>query len=1066
MKKDLLFKNFNGFKKTLFVLLITLFTCYTAMAQTRQISGTVTDVDGTAIPGAGVSIKGTTNGVVTDVTGSFRLSVPANATLVIKYVGYLAQEVAVGSGSVYNVKLSPTVSTLNEVVVVSVGYGTQKRADLTGAISSVNAATIAKVPVTTLEQALQGRASGVQVTNNDGAPGGNVSVLVRGVGSLASNGNGPLYVVDGYPISGGINNFNPSDIASIDVLKDASATAIYGIRAANGVVIITTKKGRKDGVQVSVDAYNAFQSKPKQYKVLNAQQWATLANEVADADPQQNFVELPQWRDPASLTNIDWQNAIYRTGLTQNYSIAIRGGNDKVQSASSIGYYNQKGIVEGSYFKRVTLGLNLDYQATKWLKSATSAKYTYQDSNNPFGTGSLVQLSELPPTMDAGNKLTSQVKDAAGNYGFYNPKSTYVSKYTNPLYTIETNQYQNITNFFLASSSLEATILPGLKIKTNAGVNTSEYSGSFYQPEDNRSSDQYGLGGATQNALYSQHLNHTFEWLWENTLTFDRTFGLHAINFVGGVSEQENTNAFMGGSGTPPNSVIRDLAQVTNLKLDQNGNGQNVYSLASQFARLTYKFADRYLITGTVRRDGSSKFDEGHQYGVFPTGAIAWKAKQEAFLKGVEWLNDLKFRGSYGKVGNQESIGLFQYQGLYSTGSGPATSGNLGYPFDKLYQGGIAPVQPANPDLRWETDYQTDIGMDMSFLNGDLTLTADWFNRKSKDFLLTIAAPAQSGYNFFTRNVGSMENKGLELAINYNHAIGSDFHYGLGLTLSAVRNKLTSITSGTNFVSNFGGLTVAGLGWSTFTETNIGQPVGEFYGYKSLGIIQTQAQLDALNASAAAKNPSNPFYQKAATAPGDRLFADVNGDGQVTATDQVSLGSPLPKFFGGLNVDFSYRAWDFNAYFYGTYGNKIFNYQESALESFQNRSFVGVENVSVDYYLHHWTPTNPSTIYSRANYNDDAVGSNVPSSAWIQNGSFVKLKNVTVGYTLQSDLARKLFVSKIRVYVSAQNLFTITKYTGLDPEIGLQNGNATQNGLDNGTYPSSKFFTVGLNVTF
>ncbi|ASU36268.1 SusC/RagA family TonB-linked outer membrane protein [Mucilaginibacter xinganensis] len=1065
MKKDLLFYKLNSCKKTLLVFLLTVFTCYSALAQTRQISGNVSTADGLAIPGASVKVKGSSAGVTTDVNGSFKLTVPEKATLVFSFIGYLSQEIPVGSGSVYNVKLTPTVSNLNEVVVVSVGYGTAKRKDLTGAISSVNAATIAKLPVTTLEQALQGRAAGVQVTNNDGAPGGNVTVLVRGVGSLASNGNGPLYVVDGYPISGGINNFNPSDIASIDVLKDASATAIYGIRAANGVVLITTKKGKKDGTQVSVDAYTAFQGKPKLYKILNAQQWATLANEVADADPQHNFQELTNWRDPGSLTNVDWQNAVYRSGLTQNYSVAIRGGNDKVQSSTSVGYYDQKGIVLGSYFKRLTLGLNLDYSPTKWLKSSTSAKYTYQDANNPFGSGSLVQLSQLPPTLDGGNKMTNLIKDGAGNYGFYNPKSTYVSKYGNPVYSIETNQFKNITNYFLANSSLEATIIDGLKIKTNAGVNVSDYSGSFYQPEDDRSDQQYGLGGATQNALYSQHLNNTFEWLWENTISYDKTFGLHAINFVGGVSEQENTNTLMGGSGIPPNSVIRDLAQVTNLKLDANGNGQNIYSLASQFARLTYKFNDKYLVTGTVRRDGSSKFEKGHQYGIFPTGAVAWKAKEESFLKNTDWISDLKFRGSYGKVGNQGSIGLFQYQGLYSTGSAATNSGNLGYPFNKLYQGGIAAIQPSNPNLRWETDYQTDIGMDASFLHGDLTFTFDWFNRKSQDFLLTLAAPAQTGYNFLTRNVGSMQNKGIEIAINYNHTI-NDFHYGLGLTVSAVRNKLTSITSGTNFVTNFGGLSVAGLGWSTFTETNIGQPVGEFYGYKSLGIFQTQSQIDALNSAAAAKNPSNPYYQKSATAPGDRYFADTNGDGQVTASDQVSLGSPLPKFYGGLNLDASYKSFDFNAYFYGVYGNKILNYQESSLESFQNRSFVGVENVSVNYYQNRWTPTNPSNIYSRATYNDDAVGSNVPSSAWIQNGSFLKLKNVTVGYTLPSDIAKRLSVTKVRVYFSTQNLFTITKYTGLDPEIGLQNGNATQNGVDNGTYPSSKFYTVGLNLTF
>jgi TonB-linked SusC/RagA family outer membrane protein len=1032
-----------------------------SFAQTRQITGTVTSADG-AVPGASVSVKGTTTGVMTDVNGGFKLSVTGNPTLVVSVIGYTTKEVAVGASNSYTIRLESNVSALNEVVVI--GYGTAKRKDLNGAVSSINAETIAKLPVPSLDLALQGRAAGVQVTANDGAPGGNTTILIRGVGSLASGGNNPLYVVDGYPLDGGINNFNTNDIATIDVLKDASATAIYGIRGANGVVIITTKKGRKDGVQLSVDAYNSFQAQPKKYDLLNAQQWATLANEIGDAD--QNFVELANWRNPGSLTTADWQNALYRTGKTQSYSIAVRGGSEKVQTAASIGYYDQKGIVVGSYFKRVTLGLNSDYQATKWLKSSTSAKYTYQTSNNPFGTGALGNLTQLIPTLDGGNSATSQIKDANGNYGFYNPINTYTAKYNNPLYSIENNEYENIGNLLLTSSSLEATIIDGLKIKTNAGVRLNTYSGSFFQPEDTRVQQQYP-GAVPTNALYSQRQNNTFEWLWENTLSYDKTFGQHGISFVGGVSEQSTSFTANGGSGIPKNSVIRDLAQLSNLQFDNEGNGKTITTLASQFGRLTYRFMDRYSINGTVRRDGSSKFDEGHKYGVFPVAGATWRAKEEPFLKNVTWLNDLKFRGSYGKVGNQGSIGSFQYQALYSTGLPAASSGNLGYPFNKLYQGGIAQSQPANDKLRWETDYQTDIGMDISFLNGDLSLSVDWFKRDSKDFLLTLAAPAQSGYNFITRNVGSMENKGIEIAVNYKHTV-NEVRYGVSLTMSAIKNKLTAITSGTDFVTNFGGLGLTGPGWSdnTFTKTYIGQSVGSFYGYKTKGIFQTAAQIAALNAAAATKFPSNPYYYQVATSPGDRYFEDTNGDGHVTVDDQVNLGSPLPKFYGGLNFDVSYRAFDVNAYFYGVYGNKILNYQQSSLQSFQNRGFVGVENVSLQYYQNRWTSSNPSNVYTRATYSDAQILSNVPSSTWIENGSFLKLKNVTVGYTLPKSITDRVSVAKVRLYFSTQNLFTITSYTGLDPEIGIQGGNPTQNGIDNGTYPGSKFYTVGLNVTF
>lgn len=1039
----------------------------------KTITGTVTDENNSQpVIGATVTAKGARAATQTNSNGSFSISVPNGVTrLTVTSVGFESQDVSISGQSSLLVALKTATSRLNDVVVV--GYGTQRRKDLTGSISSVSAAQIEKVPITTAEQALQGRAAGVQIINNDASPGGNISVLIRGVGSLASGGNNPLYVVDGYPTTGGINNLNPNDIASIDVLKDASATAIYGIRAANGVIIITTKKGIKNKMQVSLDAYNAVQSTPKEYKLLNAQQFATLSNEVEASDSTHTYFGLPIWHTPEALHNVDWQDAVYRQGLTQNYTIGIRGGSDRVQTAMSFGYYDQKGIVLGSFFKRYNLTANLDYQATPWLKSSTSVKFNHQDANNPLGTGGngLFNLAVNPPTLDSGNRFTNQIKDANGNYGFYNPLNPNTNKFNNPVYSVETNQYQNITNYILATSSLEATIYDGLKIKTNVGANVNNYSGYYLQPEDSRASKQYA-GTIVTPANYHQTLNRTFEWLWENTISYDKTFGSHTINFVGGISAQKNTWTGMGGGGIPPNNVTRDLSLVSNLTLDQNvpgtntGNGQNIYTLASQFARLTYQFADKYTLTATIRRDGSSKFDTGHKYGAFPSAAVGWRIKNESFLKNAGWLYDLKLRGSYGEVGNEIPIGLFQYQSLYA-GNFPSNvngggNDNLGYPFNKIYQNGIAQIQPANPTLKWETDKQTDIGIDAAFLHGALTVTADWFNRNSKDFLLRLASPAQTGYNFITRNVGSMSNKGAEIAINYRGGASSDFQYGIGLTWSRIKNKLTSITSGTDFVTNFGGLTLNGFqGWDEFSRSYVGRPVGEFFGYKALGIFQSQAQIDALNAKA----PGGIYY-RAATKPGDRYFADINGDGVVNADDRVSIGNPQPKFFGGLNLDGTYKGWDINLYFYGSSGNKILNYVESNLENFGKRGSEGAENVSLKYFQNHWTPTNPSDRYARAIPTDDNALNSIPSSVWIEDGSFLKLKNLSIGYTLPAGVLDRFAISRIRVYVSSQNLFTITKYTGLDPEIGIQGGNATQNGVDNGTYPSSRYFTFGLNVTF
>lgn len=1046
-----------------FALTLFLFSSQLLFSQ-GAVRGKVRSGD-TAVANATVKVKGQAAVTVTDENGNFSISAPSNATLEISSVGFSAAEVKIAGRTTLDIQLQGAAAQLEQVVVI--GYGSQKRKDLTGSVSSISAATIEKVPITTAEQALQGRASGVQIVNNDASPGGNMSVLIRGIGSLASGGNNPLYVVDGYPTTGGINNINPNDIATIDVLKDASATAVYGIRAANGVVIITTKKGARNKVQVSVDAYEAVQSRPKMYDILNAQQFATLSNEVEAADSTHTYHGLGIWKTPSALHSVDWQDALYRTGLTQNYSIGMRGGSDKVQSAVSFGYYDQKGIVLGSFFKRFTLGLNMDYQPTSWLRSSTSIKYAYKNENIPFGTGSLYQLVVNPPTLDSGNRKTFLIKDGNGNYGFYNPQNSNVFKFSNPVYDIETRQSKNITNYILGSSSLELTLFDGLKAKTNLGINVSNYSGSYYQPEDNRANNQYP-GSIVANANYHQNMNNNFEWLWENTLSYDKTFDRHTINFVGGVSAQKTTTNLMGAGGIPPNGLIRDLAQVSNLVFDQFGNGQTVSTLASEFARLTYKFRDKYIITGTVRRDGSSRFDTGHQYGVFPSGAIAWKIKEESFLQNVSWLSDLKLRGSYGLVGNQGSIGLFQYQALYAGNFAANVNGtangvvldNLGYPFNKLYQNGIAQTQPANPDLKWETDSQTDIGFDAAFMNGRLVATVDWFSRKSKDFLLTLAAPAQTGYNFITRNVGDMNNKGVELALNYNGTSGKNFTYAIGLSLASIKNTLTGITSGTNAVTNFGGLGLTGQGWSEFTRSVVGGAVGEFYGYKAIGIFQSQAQIDALNAKAPGK-----IYYRAATKPGDRYFADINGDGVVNANDRTNLGNPQPKVFGGLNLDGSYKSWDFNVYFYGTFGNKLLNYVESNLESFQKRGSEGVENVSVEYYQNHWTPARTSNRYARALANDDNTLNNVPSSVWVEDGSFVRLKNLTVGYTLRSGLTDRYKLTRLRVYVSAQNLFTITKYSGIDPEIGIKGGNATQNGVDNGTYPFSRYLTFGVNVS-
>lgn len=1069
MKKQLLFYK-NSLNKALILSLFFLaFSALSAFAQNRPVSGTVTaGDDGSKLPGVSVLVKGTTTGTTTNENGAYTINAPANATLVFSYIGYATQELPVNNRSTINVILNADAQSLQEVNVVAVGYGTARRQDLTGSIASVSSEQLAKVPVTTTDQALQGRAAGVQVTNNDGAPGAGVQVQIRGIGTFGSSD--PLYVVDGYPITGGLSQINPNDIASIDILKDASATAIYGTRAANGVVIITTKRGNKSGdVIIDFDAYGSIQSKPKMYEVLNAQEYVTLAKERATADG----ISIPEeWNNAAALRTIDWQDVMYQTGYRQNYNLSMRGGSEKVQSALSLNYFDQKGIVIGSTFKRMNASLNTDYQAKSWLKATANIKYTRNDSKVAFGSGGqdagfgIGSLTKLGPTM-TGNPLTDQVVDANGNYGYYPKGNQYLNGQANVYADVQTQDQKNLTNYLLSNFSLEATILPGLRVKTNFGLNTNEYSGYYFTPTNNR-------GPNVVLPFYSQSSNNSFDYLWENTVSYTKTFGEHNIDFVGGVSQQENTYRFMGAQGSGQISdVLRNLQSIgsyTNIE-----GSEASYALASQFARVNYKFGDKYLVTGTIRRDGSSRFGANNRYGIFPSGSVAWRIKNENFLKDSEVISDLKFRASYGEVGLQSSIDLFQYLDLYSTGGNQSSQNSYGYAFNNNYQPGLVLTTPPNPDLKWETSKQTDIGVDAAFLGGKLSLTADYYIKESADFLLRIPVPPQTGFTDLTKNTGSIRNSGFELGITYRESEKA-FKYGVGLNLTTVKNKIISLASGQDAIYNLTTLGFPNTGansWITYTQSKVGSSIGEFYGYRTNGIFQSAADVAAANAAATAANGgvATP-YQTSVTQAGDRRFVDVNGDGRVTAADKVSLGSPLPKFFAGLNLDASYQQFDINMLWFASVGNKVFNYQARTLESFgATNGGIGIENVSREYYENRWTPTNPSDRFARA-VKDDPNGNTQPSDVYVEDGSFLKLRSLQIGYSFRDELAKRLGVQRVRLYVSGQNLLTFTKYSGLDPEIGLPSDpstgtrNVTASGIDIGTYPNSRFYTLGLNVTF
>ena len=1046
--------------KTKFIATFFLLICGSVMfAQTRTVKGKVVDKANEPLIGVAVNIKNTSQGSITDFEGNYSIQVNTeNAVLVFSYIGYDKQEIKVGARNVIDVVMHEASIALDQVVVV--GYGTSKRGDVTGSISSIDAAEIKKVPVVNVGQALQGRMSGVQVTNNDGTPGAGVQVLIRGVGSFGDNS--PLYVVDGYP-GASISNLNPSDIQSIDVLKDASAAAIYGNRAANGVVIITTKRGNADKMQLSVDATVSVQFKPSTFDVLNAQDFASLATEISK---KENAPVLDAWANPSGLRTIDWQDLMYRAGLKQNYNLSLRGGSEKVQTSISLGLTNQEGVVRFSDYKRYNIALTQDYKPLKWLKSSTSLRYAYTDNKTVFGSGQggVGRLAKLIPTM-TGNPLTDEVENANGVFGFYDKNANAVRDNENVYARSKSNDQKNISHNLIANTSLEINPFKGLVFKTNFGISYGASSGYDFNPYDDRVP-------TTRLATYRQYASNSFEYLWENTLNYSNTFGKHSIDVLGGVSIQENTarNMSVYGEGLSSDG-LRNLGSLQTMR-DISGN-QQTWSLASQFARLTYKFAERYILTGTVRRDGSSRFMRGNRWGVFPSVSAAWRIKEESFLKDVDFISNLKLRASYGEAGNQ-NIGLFQYQSSYTNGK---RSSNYGYVFgqDKTYIDGMVQAFLPNPNLKWETSKQTDIGIDLGFFNNKLMLTADYYIKKSSDFLLEIQMPAQTGFTKATRNVGSVKNNGFEFSVDYRDN-SHDFKYGVNVNLTTVKNKIERLSPGKDAVANLQSLgfpTTGNTSWAVFSMSKVGGSIGEFYGFQTDGIIQNQAEIDALNANARRLNQDdNVWYIASGTAPGDRKFIDQNGDGVITDADRVSLGSPLPKFYGGINLSGEYKGFDFNLFFNYSVGNKILNFVKRNLISMGGEGSIGLQNVGKEFYDNRWTETNPTNKYPRAVWSDVSGNSRV-SDAFVEDGSYLRLKNIEVGYTLPANILKKASISKLRIFASVQNLFTITGYSGMDPEIGQSMssstgvaGGVTASGVDVGIYPYSRFFTMGFNLEF
>lgn len=1035
-------------------MLLALVVSITAFAQKANYSGVVVDGHGDPIIGASVVQKGTTTGTVTDLDGNFKVSADAGSTLVISYIGYKTKEVKGGSN--LHVSLVDNAENLNEVVVI--GYGTQKKSVVTAAIAKVSAEDLAGTAPVRMDNALKGLAAGVQVTSSSGQPGAAARIRIRGTGTI--NTSDPVYVVDGLPIEGGLDYINPNDIQSIEVLKDAASCAIYGTRGANGVVLVTTKKGKMGKVSVNYNFSYGWQNPWKKRDVLNASQYAVMMNEGLV-----NSGMAPKYADPYSYGNgTNWQDEVFNSNApVSNHDLSISGASEKVNYYLSLGFYSQDGIVGGNYdrsnYERLTLRSNTKYNIfdvskdRNWLNrmdvtvnlSYARIKSTGIDVNSQYGSvlGSALAMSPiLTPTLTAeeaeaqnqkysGNSAYVPLYDSNGN--MYTIAGADYNEMTNPLASLSLPGSHGWSHKFVTDFIGELQIWDGLKYRISYSTDLSFWGSEshqikYYMTDANKS---------TRTSATSESDRGTV-WQLENTLTYDKTFGNHTINVVLGQSAFRNTGWTLGAQVYNLSDLTKPyMSNATGLAEngDRNGWGgpNNPSKRASLFARVSYNYAERYMLQATVRRDGSSKFGPNNKYATFPSFSLGWNVTNEKFMANrPAWFNTLKARGSWGKNGN-DNIGDFGYTVLTSSGN------NYIFGSTEGIVTGVKASGLANADLKWEESIQTDLGLDFGFLDNALTFTVDWYKKKTSGMLMTMNIPSYVGEAKPTGNVGEMENSGVEFEAGYRFHI-ADAKFNMKGNLSYLHNKLIQYGNDTGW-ANLDYIQTAG----TITRAQNGEPFPFFYGLKTDGIFQNQAEIDAyVNADGKKIQPD--------AKPGYVRFVDSNGDGSITDDDRVKIGKGTPDWSFGFNFNASWRGFDFSMMWQGTIGNDICDATRR----------IDVKTVNLpSWMLGRWTGEGTSNKYPIF-----ILGDNVnwkSSDLYIHDGSYLRLKNIQLGYTVPSSLTQKFMVEKLRFFVSAENLLTFTKYWGYDPEIS---SGGTSLGVDYGVYPQSRVWTVGFNIGF
>ncbi|KEO73479.1 SusC/RagA family TonB-linked outer membrane protein [Anditalea andensis] len=1022
----------KNFYLLLNVALIFLLIICPSFGQERTVKGTITDEMGDPIPGTSVLLKGSSTGTVADFDGGYSIDVPEGGTLVFSFIGFISKEVEVGNQTSINVQLMTQISDLGEVIVV--GYGVQRKSDLTGSVSSVGERDIKQVAVASLDQALQGRASGVQVTQASAAPGGGVSIRIRGGNSINAS-NEPLYVIDGIPIfpnnatyspgaTGGgqsqnaLANINPGDIASMEILKDASATAIYGSRGANGVVIITTKRGQAGVTNIDVESYYGIQEVSRTIPLLNAEEFAIVANE---ARVNRGQPEIFSAEDIAGFrgNSTDWQHEVFRQAPIQNHQITISGGDKKTRYAISGNYFDQQGVILNSGFTRGSLRINVDKTINPRVtvgNSLTISRATNNQQVTDVTRGGVVNAALVfSPTLP--------VFDENNNYTFDNSAIPGSQQVGNPVQDAMETLNKNVTNRVLGNVYFEWDIVSDLKFRASAGMDYQAGRRDFYAPStNNRGRNAFGSALVEKKDVFSP--------VGTLTLNYNKIINRdHNLTLLAGYESQSQMVDFVGAQATnfPTDALGSDnlgLGQIVGTPF----SGRSIWRLDSWFGRVNYTMFDKFLFTGTFRADGSSRFGSGNKWGYFPSAAIGYNIGNEPFLKVQSIISTLKVTGSWGLTGNQE-IGLYQSLSQLNTERNA---------FGSVIAIGLAPGRIPNPDLRWEKTNQVNLGLEVGVWEDRVFLEAAAYYKKTQDLLLPLDLPRSSGFSTILQNIGSVENKGIELAINSNNLSGA-FSWVTNANITFNRNKILQLGPGESFRlapdTGDGHLQI-----SNSSILQVGAPVGSFFGMVTDGIYQQGEDVI----------PGSSSF--GSIGPGDIRYVDVNGDGVINNNDRTIIGNPQPKFFYGLTNNLAYKHFDLSIFLQGTYGNDVWNVNSHEL--YRND---GATN-NVRDVLNRWTPENPSNEWPSARTRPFVL-----SDRHIEDASFLRVRNITLGYQLPVANTGVTWLRSCRIYAQAQNLFTFTNYSGFDPEVNSFGQNPIGIGIDRGTFPMARTFILGVN---